>query len=171
MTGGPITVLVTMAAAPHLLLAYLHACRDPTQPRHCQTDSQGRLSCDGYNGCTQGRSGKTPLTPGIECSSPLGRRSLGCPNQTPPCVTAFTTTSPSGGAWDNAKKQVKDEGRAKWGDQLEEMHKAFCFRRNLRRRPLPTQWRARVPFAVAQDSRCCNFVFGVGGSGRRPLEL
>ncbi|MBD15232.1 MAG: sodium-translocating pyrophosphatase [Planctomycetaceae bacterium] len=38
------------------------------------------------------------------------------------CLAIFQANS--GGAWDNAKKQVKDEGRAKWGDQLEEMHKA-----------------------------------------------
>ena len=38
------------------------------------------------------------------------------------CLAIFQANS--GGAWDNAKKQVKDEGRAKWGDELEEMHKA-----------------------------------------------
>ena len=38
------------------------------------------------------------------------------------CLAIFQANS--GGAWDNDKKQVKDEGRAKWGDQLEEMHKA-----------------------------------------------
>jgi len=30
----------------------------------------------------------------------------------------------SGGAWDNAKKQVKDEGQGKWADDFDEMHKA-----------------------------------------------
>ncbi|MGI9428647.1 MAG: V-type H(+)-translocating pyrophosphatase [Bythopirellula sp.] len=38
------------------------------------------------------------------------------------CLAIFQANS--GGAWDNAKKQVKDEGLAKWGDELEEMHKA-----------------------------------------------
>ena len=28
----------------------------------------------------------------------------------------------------------------------------------------------RVSFSTAQNSLCCNFAFGVGGSGRRPLE-
>ena len=38
------------------------------------------------------------------------------------CLAIFQANS--GGAWDNAKKQVKDEGLAKWGEELEEMHKA-----------------------------------------------
>ncbi len=38
------------------------------------------------------------------------------------CLAIFQANS--GGAWDNAKKQIKDEGHAKWGDELEEMHKA-----------------------------------------------
>jgi K(+)-stimulated pyrophosphate-energized sodium pump len=38
------------------------------------------------------------------------------------CLAIFQSNS--GGAWDNAKKQIKDEGHAKWGDEIEEMHKA-----------------------------------------------
>ena len=38
------------------------------------------------------------------------------------CLAIFQANS--GGAWDNAKKQIKDEGHAKWGDDFEEMHKA-----------------------------------------------
>ncbi|MCO6043876.1 sodium-translocating pyrophosphatase [Aeoliella sp. ICT_H6.2] len=38
------------------------------------------------------------------------------------CLAIFQANS--GGAWDNAKKQVKDEGHAKWGDDFDEMHKA-----------------------------------------------
>ncbi len=38
------------------------------------------------------------------------------------CLAIFQANS--GGAWDNAKKQVKDEGRGKWGDQFDEMHHA-----------------------------------------------
>ncbi|MFC1757647.1 sodium/proton-translocating pyrophosphatase, partial [Planctomycetota bacterium] len=38
------------------------------------------------------------------------------------CLAIFQSNS--GGAWDNAKKQVKDEGHTKWGDDFEEMHKA-----------------------------------------------
>lgn len=38
------------------------------------------------------------------------------------CLAIFLSNS--GGAWDNAKKQVKDEGHDKWGAELEEMHKA-----------------------------------------------
>lgn len=38
------------------------------------------------------------------------------------CLAIFLSNS--GGAWDNAKKQVKDEGHEKWADEHEEMHKA-----------------------------------------------
>jgi K(+)-stimulated pyrophosphate-energized sodium pump len=38
------------------------------------------------------------------------------------CLAIFQANS--GGAWDNAKKQVKDEGHAKWGDNFDEMHHA-----------------------------------------------
>ncbi len=38
------------------------------------------------------------------------------------CLAIFQANA--GGAWDNSKKQVKDEGHAKWGDDFEEMHKA-----------------------------------------------
>jgi K(+)-stimulated pyrophosphate-energized sodium pump len=38
------------------------------------------------------------------------------------CLAIFQANS--GGAWDNAKKQVKEEGHAKWGDMFDEMHKA-----------------------------------------------
>ena len=38
------------------------------------------------------------------------------------CLAIFQANS--GGAWDNAKKQTKDDGHAKWGDEYDEMHKA-----------------------------------------------
>ncbi len=38
------------------------------------------------------------------------------------CLAIFQANA--GGAWDNSKKQVKDEGHEKWGDDFEEMHKA-----------------------------------------------
>lgn len=38
------------------------------------------------------------------------------------CLAIFQANS--GGAWDNAKKQTKDDGHGKWGDEYEEMHKA-----------------------------------------------
>ncbi|MCP4899609.1 MAG: sodium-translocating pyrophosphatase [bacterium] len=38
------------------------------------------------------------------------------------CLAIFQANA--GGAWDNAKKQVKDEGHAKWGDDFDQMHKA-----------------------------------------------
>lgn len=38
------------------------------------------------------------------------------------CLAIFQANA--GGAWDNAKKQTKDEGLDKWGDDFEEMHKA-----------------------------------------------
>jgi K(+)-stimulated pyrophosphate-energized sodium pump len=38
------------------------------------------------------------------------------------CLAIFQANA--GGAWDNSKKQVKDQGREKWGDDFDEMHKA-----------------------------------------------
>ncbi len=38
------------------------------------------------------------------------------------CLAIFQSNA--GGAWDNSKKQVKDEGHEKWGDDYDEMHKA-----------------------------------------------
>ena len=38
------------------------------------------------------------------------------------CLAIFQANA--GGAWDNSKKQVKDEGHAKWGDQFDGMHTA-----------------------------------------------
>ncbi|MBN1849978.1 MAG: sodium-translocating pyrophosphatase [Deltaproteobacteria bacterium] len=38
------------------------------------------------------------------------------------CLAIFQANA--GGAWDNSKKQVKDEGHAKWGDDYDAMHKA-----------------------------------------------
>jgi len=38
------------------------------------------------------------------------------------CLAIFQANS--GGAWDNAKKQVKDEGHGKWNDEFDEMHKS-----------------------------------------------
>lgn len=38
------------------------------------------------------------------------------------CLAIFQANS--GGAWDNAKKQTKDDGQSKWGVEYEEMHKA-----------------------------------------------
>jgi K(+)-stimulated pyrophosphate-energized sodium pump len=38
------------------------------------------------------------------------------------CLAIFQANA--GGAWDNSKKQVKDEGHTKWGDDFDQMHKA-----------------------------------------------
>jgi len=38
------------------------------------------------------------------------------------CLAIFQSNS--GGAWDNAKKQIKDEGHGKWGDDYNAMHDA-----------------------------------------------
>jgi K(+)-stimulated pyrophosphate-energized sodium pump len=38
------------------------------------------------------------------------------------CLAIFQANA--GGAWDNSKKQVKEQGHAKWGDDFDEMHKA-----------------------------------------------
>jgi K(+)-stimulated pyrophosphate-energized sodium pump len=38
------------------------------------------------------------------------------------CLAIFQANA--GGAWDNSKKQVKEEGHAKYGDAYDEMHKA-----------------------------------------------
>jgi len=38
------------------------------------------------------------------------------------CLAIFQSNS--GGAWDNSKKQVKDQGHAVYGDDFDEMHKA-----------------------------------------------
>ncbi len=38
------------------------------------------------------------------------------------CLAIFQSNA--GGAWDNSKKQVKEEGHAKYGDAYDEMHKA-----------------------------------------------
>ncbi|MBN1830874.1 MAG: sodium-translocating pyrophosphatase [Deltaproteobacteria bacterium] len=38
------------------------------------------------------------------------------------CLAIFQANA--GGAWDNSKKQVKDEGHDKWGDQYDDMRKA-----------------------------------------------
>ncbi|OGQ92502.1 MAG: sodium-translocating pyrophosphatase [Deltaproteobacteria bacterium RIFOXYA12_FULL_61_11] len=38
------------------------------------------------------------------------------------CMAIFQANA--GGAWDNTKKQIKEEGHAKWGDKYDGMHKA-----------------------------------------------
>ena len=38
------------------------------------------------------------------------------------CLAIFQSNS--GGAWDNSKKQVKEQGHDVWGDDYDEMHKA-----------------------------------------------
>jgi K(+)-stimulated pyrophosphate-energized sodium pump len=38
------------------------------------------------------------------------------------CLAIFQSNA--GGAWDNSKKQVKDEGQTKWGENFDEMHTA-----------------------------------------------
>jgi K(+)-stimulated pyrophosphate-energized sodium pump len=38
------------------------------------------------------------------------------------CLAIFQVNA--GGAWDNSKKQVKEQGHAVWGDDFDEMHKA-----------------------------------------------
>jgi K(+)-stimulated pyrophosphate-energized sodium pump len=38
------------------------------------------------------------------------------------CLAIFQANA--GGAWDNSKKQVKEQGHAVWGDDFDAMHKA-----------------------------------------------
>jgi K(+)-stimulated pyrophosphate-energized sodium pump len=63
----------------------------------------------------------TPVVVGLISVNMLGGLLIGV-TISGVCLAIFQANS--GGAWDNAKKQVKDEGRAKWGDELEDMHKA-----------------------------------------------
>jgi len=63
----------------------------------------------------------TPVVVGLISVNMLGGLLIGV-TISGVCLAIFQANS--GGAWDNAKKQVKDEGLAKWGDELEGMHKA-----------------------------------------------
>jgi len=63
----------------------------------------------------------TPVAVGLISVNMLGGLLIGV-TISGVCLAIFQANS--GGAWDNAKKQVKDEGLAKWGDDFEEMHKA-----------------------------------------------
>jgi len=63
----------------------------------------------------------TPVVVGLISVNMLGGLLIGV-TISGVCLAIFQANS--GGAWDNAKKQVKDEGHDKWGDEFEEMHKA-----------------------------------------------
>ncbi len=76
---------------------------------------------------------KKMIAPGLMAViGPGHRRSLLSPNMLGGLLIGVTISgvclaifqSNAGGAWDNSKKQVKDEGHAKWGDDFDEMHKA-----------------------------------------------
>ncbi len=63
----------------------------------------------------------TPVVVGLISVNMLGGLLIGV-TISGVCLAIFQANS--GGAWDNAKKQVKDEGHAKWGDNFDDMHKA-----------------------------------------------
>ena len=62
-----------------------------------------------------------PVAVGIASPSMLGGLLIGC-TISGVCMAIFQSNA--GGAWDNSKKQVKDGGGDKYGDDYEEMHKA-----------------------------------------------
>ena len=63
----------------------------------------------------------TPVIAGIISPNLLGGLLIGV-TISGVCMAIFQSNA--GGAWDNSKKQVKDEGHEKWGDDFDEMHKA-----------------------------------------------
>ncbi|MBW1785163.1 MAG: sodium-translocating pyrophosphatase [Deltaproteobacteria bacterium] len=63
----------------------------------------------------------TPVVTGIISPNLLGGLLIGV-TISGVCMAIFQSNA--GGAWDNSKKQVKDEGHEKWGDDFDEMHKA-----------------------------------------------
>ena len=62
-----------------------------------------------------------PLVVGVISPTMLGGLLIGC-TISGVCMAIFQSNA--GGAWDNSKKQVKDEGHDKHGDAYDEMHKA-----------------------------------------------
>ncbi|TWT37500.1 putative K(+)-stimulated pyrophosphate-energized sodium pump [Posidoniimonas corsicana] len=63
----------------------------------------------------------TPIVIGVISPDMLGGLLVGV-TISGVCLAIFQANS--GGAWDNAKKQTKDEGQTKWGEEYEEMHKS-----------------------------------------------
>ena len=63
----------------------------------------------------------TPVIVGIINPNMLGGLLIGV-TVSDVCLAIFQANA--GGAWDNSKKPVKDEGHDKWGDDFEDMHKA-----------------------------------------------
>jgi K(+)-stimulated pyrophosphate-energized sodium pump len=63
----------------------------------------------------------TPVIVGIINPNMLGGLLIGV-TISGVCLAVFQANA--GGAWDNSKKQVKDEGHEKWGDDFDDMHKA-----------------------------------------------
>jgi K(+)-stimulated pyrophosphate-energized sodium pump len=63
----------------------------------------------------------TPVLVGLISPNALGGLLVGC-LISGVCMAIFQSNA--GGAWDNSKKQVKDDGRNVWGDSFDEMHKA-----------------------------------------------
>jgi K(+)-stimulated pyrophosphate-energized sodium pump len=63
----------------------------------------------------------TPVVVGIINPDMLGGLLIGV-TISGVCLAVFQANA--GGAWDNSKKQVKDGGHDKWGDEYDEMHKA-----------------------------------------------
>ncbi len=63
----------------------------------------------------------TPILIGFYDPSMLGGLLIGV-TISGVCLAIFQANA--GGAWDNAKKQTKDEGHTKWGDEYEEMHRS-----------------------------------------------
>jgi len=63
----------------------------------------------------------TPVVIGIINPNMLGGLLIGV-TISGVCLAIFQANA--GGAWDNSKKQVKDEGHKVWGDAYDEMHKA-----------------------------------------------
>jgi len=62
-----------------------------------------------------------PVIVGLISPNALGGLLVGC-LISGVCMAIFQSNA--GGAWDNSKKQVKDDGHAVWKDSFDEMHKA-----------------------------------------------
>jgi len=63
----------------------------------------------------------SPVVIGIASPNMLGGFLIGT-LESGGCMAIFQANA--GGAWDNTKKQIKEEGHAKWGDKYDGMHKA-----------------------------------------------
>ncbi len=62
-----------------------------------------------------------PVVTGLISPNALGGLLVGC-LISGVCMAIFQSNA--GGAWDNSKKQVKDDGHKTWGEAYDEMHKA-----------------------------------------------